>query len=66
MDRVVARCLAVPGDCLLFSHGHALRALAARWLRLPVSDGRLLRLDTGTLSELGHEREEPVVLRWNS
>jgi broad specificity phosphatase PhoE len=66
LDRVVARCLGGSGDCLLFGHGHALRALTARWLRLPVSDGRLLRLDTGTLSELGHEREEPVVLRWNS
>jgi len=66
LDRVVSRCLAVDGDALLFGHGHALRALTARWLRLPVSEGRLLRLDTGTLSELGHEREEPVVLRWNS
>ena len=36
------------GDVLLVGHGHALRALAARWLRLPVSDGRLLKLDTGT------------------
>ena len=42
------------------------RALAARWLGLPVTEGRLLRLDTGTVSVLGHEREHPVVLRWNS
>ena len=66
LDRVVARCLSVDGDALLFGHGHALRALAARWLRLPASEGRLLRLDTGTVSRLGHEREEPVVLTWNS
>jgi broad specificity phosphatase PhoE len=66
LDRVVARCLGVEGDVLLVSHGHALRALAARWLRLPVSEGRLLKLDTGTVSVLGHEREQPVVLRWNS
>jgi hypothetical protein len=26
----------------------------------------LRRLDTGTISVLSHEREEPVVLRWNS
>ncbi len=62
LDRVVARCRAVGGDALVFGHGHALRGLAARWLRLPVTDGRLLRLDTGTVSVLGHEREEPVVL----
>lgn len=66
LDRVVARCLATDGDCLLVGHAHALRALTARWLGLPVSDGRLLRLDTGTISVLGHEREDAVVLRWNS
>ena len=66
LDRVVARCRAVDGRVLLFGHGHSLRALAARWLELPVSDGRHLRLDTATVSVLGWERETPVVLRWNS
>jgi broad specificity phosphatase PhoE len=66
LDRVVARCRDASGDVLLLGHAHSLRALAARWLGLPVSDGRLLRLDTGTISVLGHEREAPVVLRWNS
>jgi broad specificity phosphatase PhoE len=66
LDRVVARCLAADGDALLVGHAHALRALTARWLGLPVSEGRLLRLDTGTISRLGHEREDPVVLTWNS
>ena len=66
LDRIVARVRDVEGDALVFGHGHALRALAARWLGLPVSEGRLLRLDTATVSVLGHEREDPVVLRWNS
>lgn len=66
LDRGVARARAVDGDTLVFAHGHALRALAARWLGLPVTEGRLLRLDTATLSVLGHEREAPVVLRWNA
>ncbi|MCM3515811.1 MULTISPECIES: histidine phosphatase family protein [Nocardioides] len=66
LDRVVARARGVDGDVLLFAHGHSLRALAARWLDLPVADGRLLRLDTATVSVLGHERETPVVLRWNA
>ena len=66
LDRVVDRLRAEPGRALLVGHGHALRALAARWLGLPATDGRLLRLDTATVSVLGHERGSPVVLRWNS
>jgi probable phosphoglycerate mutase len=66
LDRVVARCREVSGDVLLVGHGHALRALAARWLGLPVTEGRLLKLDTGTVSMLGHEHETSVVLRWNA
>lgn len=66
LDRVVARCRAQPGRVLLFGHGHGLRALAARWLGLPVAEGRHLRLDTATVSVLGWERETPVVARWNS
>jgi broad specificity phosphatase PhoE len=65
LDRVLTR-LAAGGSTLVFGHGHALRALTARWLGLPVADGRLLRLDTATVSVLGHEREQPVVLRWNA
>jgi broad specificity phosphatase PhoE len=66
LDRVVARARAVDGRTLAFAHGHSLRVLAARWLGLEVADGRLLRLDTATISVLGYERETPVVLRWNS
>jgi broad specificity phosphatase PhoE len=66
LDRVVARARAANGATLVFAHGHSLRALAARWLGLPVSEGRLLRLDTATVSVLGEERGQPVVLRWNS
>jgi probable phosphoglycerate mutase len=66
LDRVVARCRDADGRVLLFGHGHCLRALAARWLGLPVTDGRLLRLDTATVSVLGYERENSVVLRWNT
>jgi len=66
LDRVVARCRATDGRVLVFGHGHALRVLAARWLDLPVAEGRHLRLDTATVSVLGWERETPVVLRWNA
>ena len=66
LDRVVARVRDVSGNALVFGHGHALRALTARWLGLPVTDGRLFRLDTATVSVLGFEREVPVILRWNA
>lgn len=65
VDRVIARVRAVEGDSLLFGHAHSLRALAARWLGQAVVDGRLYRLDTGTLSVLGYERETAVIERWN-
>jgi probable phosphoglycerate mutase len=65
LDRVVERVRRADTHTLVFGHGHALRALAARWLGLPVTDGRLFRLDTATISVLGYERETPVLLRWN-
>ena len=66
LDRVIARLREVEGDALVFGHGHALRALTARWLGLPVADGRLFRLDTATVSVLGYEHDTPVVLSWNT
>jgi broad specificity phosphatase PhoE len=66
-DRVLARArpLLPDGDVVLVAHGHSLRILAARWLGLEPAGGRLFRLDTGTLSALGTEHDEPVILSWN-
>ena len=66
-DRVVGRLRALDGDVLLFSSGHFLRVLAARWLGLGPSAGRYFYLGTATLSVLGyeHDRAEPVVRLWN-
>lgn len=66
LDRFVEHVRGVDGPVLAFGHGHSLRALAARWLDLPVTDGRHFKLDTATVSVLGWERETPVVRRWNS
>jgi len=53
------------GDVALFSHGHLLRILTARWLELAPESGRLFRLDTGTISALGTEHDQPVISSWN-
>ncbi|CAN5224591.1 histidine phosphatase family protein [soil metagenome] len=67
-DRVIAKVRAVPGDCLVFSSGHLLRILAARWLGLDPLIGQHLFLSTATLSILGyeHDRDRPVIKLWNS
>jgi broad specificity phosphatase PhoE len=66
-DAVLARVtpLLPGGDVVLVSHGHLLRVLTARWLRLDPDGGRLFRLGTGTLSTLGIEHGEPVITSWN-
>jgi broad specificity phosphatase PhoE len=66
-DRVIARLRAIDGHVLVFSHGHFLRVLAARWLGLPAGDARLFVLSTAGLSILGYEHnlEEPAIRRWN-
>jgi broad specificity phosphatase PhoE len=64
-DRVIAAARNAPGDVLVFAHGHVLRVLAARWLGLAPSSGRMFALSTATLSILGWERESHVIERWN-
>jgi broad specificity phosphatase PhoE len=64
-DRVIERALAADGDVALFAHGHLLRILGARWIGLPASYGGSLLLSTGSLSELGFERERRAIALWN-
>ena len=66
VDRVIAELRGLEGDAILFAHGHVLRVLTARWLGLGSERGALFKLDTGTLSSLGFERETQVITRWNS
>ena len=66
-DRVVSRVRAVHGDALLFSSGHILRVLAARWLGLEAAGGRYFVLGTAALCILGYEHNlgEPAIRLWN-
>lgn len=65
VDRVIQHALARPGQVALFAHGHLLRALAARWVGLEVSGGRLMSLDAASVSILDHEHEARVISLWN-
>jgi broad specificity phosphatase PhoE len=64
-DRMIDRLRQVGGDGLVFSHGHFIRVLAARWLGLGPDAGRLLALSPASISVLGWEREQAVLLGWN-
>lgn len=67
VDRVIERVRSSGAErALLFSHGHLLRVLTARWLEQAPEEGKRYRLDTATVSVLGWERETRVILRWNT
>lgn len=65
-DRIVSRVRAMDGNVALFSHGHILRVLAARWINLSASYGENFLLDTATLNVLGYYRESPAFKIWNA
>jgi probable phosphoglycerate mutase len=62
-DRLLA---ALPGEgtVLLFSHGHMLRVVLARWLGLPAQDGALFVLAPGSVGELTFEHGRRVLGAW--
>jgi broad specificity phosphatase PhoE len=66
-DRAVQRMRTVEGNVLVFSSGHFLRVLAARWLGLDVTHSRYFVLTTASLSALGYEHNqfEPVIRLWD-
>jgi probable phosphoglycerate mutase len=66
-DQVVKRVREVHGNVLIFSSGHILRVLAARWLGLEPAGGKYFLLSTASLSALSYEHSlsQPVVQLWN-
>jgi broad specificity phosphatase PhoE len=64
-DRVIAELGGVEGTVAVFSHGHMLRVLGARWIEFAPADGARLGLSTAAICVLGHERATPILARWN-
>jgi len=66
-DRVVKRMRELQGNVLVFSSGHILRVLSARWLGLEPAAGKYFLLSTASLSALGYEHNlsQPVIQLWN-
>lgn len=66
-DRFLKGIGAAGGNVLLFSSGHFLRVLAARWLGLEPGLGRFFILNTASVSILGYENcaAKPVIQAWN-
>jgi broad specificity phosphatase PhoE len=67
-DRLWKRVREVQGNVLLFTSGHFIRVLAARWIGLePSVHGNSFLLSTASISEVGYDSElsRPVIRLWN-
>ncbi len=66
-DRALDHVQSFQQDVLIFSSGHFLRVLAARWLELEPQAGKYFLLSTASLSALSYEHDltQPVIKLWN-
>jgi len=66
-DRLISPLRALQGNIAVFSHGHFGRALASRWIGLPVSQAQHFLLSTASISILGYEQstEDSAIVLWN-
>ena len=66
-DRMIKRTREIHGNVLIFSSGHFLRVLTARWLGLEPVGGKYFLLSTASLSALGYEHNlsQPAIQLWN-
>jgi broad specificity phosphatase PhoE len=64
-DAVLAELRAAEGAVAIFSHGHMLRVLGARWIGADPKFGGRLGLSTGAICVLGREHGVAIVHGWN-
>ncbi|MCC6547915.1 histidine phosphatase family protein [Candidatus Sumerlaeota bacterium] len=68
VDSMIADLKGAEGNVLVFSHGHCLRTLGARWIGLPVTYAGRLMLGVAALSVVTCHQgnvEVPVIESWN-
>lgn len=64
-DIVLDQILSAGGTFAVFSHGHFLRVLTARFLDLDPRAAKHFALGTAAISVLGFDNGFPAILRWN-
>jgi broad specificity phosphatase PhoE len=64
-DAAIARLAGIEGDAAVFSHGHMLRVLGARWIELAPAAGANLGLSPAAVCVLDHEHGAPILGLWN-
>lgn len=62
---MIAELSELEGPVAIFSHGHMLRVLGARWISLEPACGARFALSTASLCLLSYERTSRVIGRWN-
>lgn len=66
-DLVLAAIKKMEGKVAVVSHGHFSRALAVRWVGLPIEHGHVLDSSTASVSILGFSKNsgKPLIKLWN-
>lgn len=65
-DQLLKKLSSYSGRVALFSHGHFLRVLTARFLGLPPEEAKIFVLSVASISILGFQQKQPVLILWNS
>ena len=65
VDVLIEELRELGGHSLLFGHGHCFRALAVRFLDLPIQYATNLLLNAGTISITSDARDGPALALWN-
>ncbi|MFN0117109.1 MAG: histidine phosphatase family protein [Elusimicrobiota bacterium] len=67
VDRLLSKLRQTKGKIALVSHGHFTRALAIRWVGLPIQYGNILSSSTASISILGFNENngQPLIKLWN-